>query len=143
MAAGHESESNQGCLLFDLSFLARSRADGTGCLCMLNDSSSELFRERQLSPDSLEVMCLCSLSHTRWPVASHRLQRLHQVLGSYAGLQGKLVRAGDAGEMPFPKSPGSGEVSHDLPCIAPKSRGVDLYCSTGMNMEGLILNLLM
>lgn len=57
--ADHESESNQGCLLFDLSFLARSRADGTGCFCMLNDSPSQLFRERQLSRPSF-WKCVCA-----------------------------------------------------------------------------------
>ena len=56
--------------------------------------------------------------------------------------------------MPFPKSPGSGEGSHNLPCKVtvtlgseprgPKQhRGVDLRHSTGMNMGGLILNSLM
>lgn len=146
--AGHESESNQGCLLFDLSFLARSRADGTGCLCMLNDSPSQLFRERQLF---LEVMCLRSLRHTRWPATSCRLQRLDQALRSDTGLQGKQVRAGDADEMPFPKSPGSGEVSHHLPRRLrvtsgseprgpKKHRGVALHHSTGINIGALILN---
>lgn len=61
--ADHESESNQGCLLSELSFLARSRADGTGCLCMLNDSPSQLFRERQLSRPSFWKSCLFSLPH--------------------------------------------------------------------------------
>ncbi|KAK4823100.1 hypothetical protein QYF61_025838 [Mycteria americana] len=53
--------------------------------------------------------------HTGWPAASCRLQRLGQALGSYAGLWGKQVRVGDASEIPFPKSPGSEEVSHKLP----------------------------
>lgn len=84
--ADHESESNQGCLLFDLSFLARSRADGTGCLCMLNDSPSQLFRERQLSRPSFWKLCLCSLPHTGWSAASHHLQGQGQTSGSYPGL---------------------------------------------------------
>lgn len=54
-------------VLFDLSFLARSRADGTGCLCMLNDSLSELFRERQLTADPLFG------SHVFVLLASHRV----------------------------------------------------------------------
>lgn len=114
-------------------------------------SPSRLFRERQTTPDFLEVMCLCSLSHTGGPVASRCLQRLGQALGSYARLQGKHVKAGDAGEMPFPKSPSSGEISHHLPHRlrvtlgsephgSKKHRGVDLHHSTGMNMGGLILN---
>lgn len=101
-----------------------------------------------------EVMCLCSLPHAVWPAASHCLQRQGRALESYTDLQGKQVRAGDAGEMPFPKSPGSGEGSHNLPrrlrvtlgskpCGPKKHRGVDLCHSTGMNAGGLILNSLM
>lgn len=50
--ADHESESNQGCLLFDLSFLARSRADGTGCLsaCLMTHPANYSGKGSSLDP---------------------------------------------------------------------------------------------
>lgn len=112
--------------------------------CILTHPASYLGKGSFLQILFLEVICLCSLPHTGWLAASHCLQRLGQALGSYAGHHGKQVRAGDTGEMPVPKSPGSGEGSHNLPHRLrvtlgseprgpKKHRGVDLCRNIGMN----------
>lgn len=143
--ADHESESNQGCLLSDLSLLARSWADGSGCLCTLNDSPSQLFRERQLCRPSFWKWCLCSLPHTGWSAFSHHLQRQGQASGSYPGLHRKQERARDYNERLFPRSPSSGRGKPQsasglgslqaLSLMVPKSRSVDQCHSIRMNMK--------
>lgn len=118
--------------------------------CLMTHSASYSGKGSSLQILFLEVMCLCSLPHTGWPAVSCRLQKQAQAVESYAGLQRKQVRAGDTSEMPLPKSPVSGEGSHNLPCrlrvtlgcepCGPKKhRGVDLCHSTRMNRGSLIL----
>ena len=55
--------------------------------CLMTHPASYSGKGSSLQALFLEVMYLCSLSHTGWPAASHRLQRLSQDLESYAGLQ--------------------------------------------------------
>lgn len=68
--------------------------------CLLSYPASYLGKGSSLQILFLEVVCLCSLPHTGRLAASHRLQRLGQALGSYAGHQGKQVRAGASPKEP-------------------------------------------
>lgn len=116
--------------------------------CSMTHPASYSGKGSSLQTLFLEVMFVLLASHR---VACRLPLPAKTGSGFYAGLQGKQVRAGDISEMPFPKSPGSGEVSHNPPHRLrvtldsephgpKKHKGVDLHHSTGMNMGGLILN---
>lgn len=143
--ADHESESNQGCLLFDLSFLARSRADGTGCLCMLNDWCRQLLGKGS-SPDPLFGSPVCAPCLTQGdllpPITYKDRVRLQgAILVFRESMRGQettvkcfsqgALEAGGGNHNLLPRfRVTSGSEPHGLK----KHRGVDQCHSTRMNM---------